>query len=119
MQRKIVRGQPPGWNSMELGLKGRAPLVTGASKGIGKAIAWGLAAEGVRVALIARTAAMLEAAANEIRAATGASVLALPTDIRDATAVAGAVEQARAAFGPLHILVNNAGGPIKRPERQI
>jgi len=93
--------------------------VTGASKGIGKAIAWGLAAEGVRVALIARTAAMLEAAANEIRAATGASVLALPTDIRDATAVAGAVEQARAAFGPLHILVNNAGGPIKRPERQI
>ena len=104
---------------MELGLKGRAALVTGASKGIGKAIAWGLAAEGVRVALIARTAAMLEAAANEIRAATGASVLALPTDIRDATAVAGAVEQARAAFGPLHILVNNAGGPIKRPERQI
>jgi 3-oxoacyl-[acyl-carrier protein] reductase len=104
---------------MELGLQGRAAVVTGASKGIGKAIAWGLAAEGVRVALIARTAAALEAAAGEIRAATGATVLALPADIRDATAVAGAVERACAALGPLHILVNNAGGPIKRPERQI
>jgi len=104
---------------MELGLKGRAAVVTGASKGIGKAIAWGLAAEGVRVALIARTAAALEAAAAEIRAATGGTVLVLPADIRDDTAVAAAVERACAAFGPLHILVNNAGGPIKRPERQI
>ena len=104
---------------MELGLKGRAALVTGASKGIGKAIAWALAAEGVRVGLIARTAAVLEATAEEIRAATGATVLALPTDIRDGAAVAAAVERARAALGSLHILVNNAGGPIKRPERQI
>src|SRR5262245_28955315 len=104
---------------MDLGLKGRAALVTGASKGIGKAIALGLAEEGVRVALLARTEATLHTAANEIRAATGASVLALPTDIRDAEAVAKAVERARTELGPLHILINNAGGPIKRPERQI
>ena len=104
---------------MELGLKGRAALVTGASKGIGKAVARGLAEEGVNLALLARTAETLEAAANEIRVATGATVLALATDIRDATAVTAAVERARAALGPLHILVNNAGGPIKRPERQI
>ncbi|HEY4210403.1 MAG TPA: SDR family oxidoreductase [Steroidobacteraceae bacterium] len=104
---------------MDLGLKGRAALVTGASKGIGKAIALGLAEEGVRLALLARTEAMLQAAADEIRGATGTTVLALPTDIRDKTAVASSVERARAELGPLHILVNNAGGPIKRPERQI
>jgi 3-oxoacyl-[acyl-carrier protein] reductase len=104
---------------MDLGLKGRTALVTGASKGIGKAIAIGLADEGVRLALLARTNAALEAAAQEIRAVTGAAVLALPTDIRDAAAVAAAVERAHAEFGSLHILVNNAGGPIKRSERQI
>ena len=104
---------------MDLGLKGRAALITGASKGIGKAIALGLAEEGVTVALIARTATALEAVANEIRAATGVTVLALPTDIRDSAAVAASVERARVELGPLHILVNNAGGPIKRPERQI
>ncbi len=104
---------------MDLGLKGRAALITGAGKGIGKAIARGLAEEGVRVALLARTGAALQAAADEIRAATGVTVLALPTDIREAAAVAAAVERARAELGPLHILVNNAGGPIKRPERQI
>ena len=104
---------------MDLGLKGRAALVTGASKGIGKAIALGLAEEGVNLALLARTASALEAAADEIRAATGVTVLALPTDIRDAAAVLACVERARAELGSLQILVNNAGGPIKRPERQI
>jgi 3-oxoacyl-[acyl-carrier protein] reductase len=104
---------------MDLGLKGRAALIAGVSKGIGKAIAFGLGAEGVRLALLARTDAVLQAAADEIRAATGTTVLALATDIRDAAAVASTVERARAELGPLHILVNNAGGPIKRPERQI
>jgi 3-oxoacyl-[acyl-carrier protein] reductase len=104
---------------MDLGLNGRAAVITGASKGIGKAIARGLAEEGVRVALLARTETALQAAAEEIRAATGTTVVALPTDIRDAAAVARSVERARSELGPLHILVNNAGGPIKRPERQI
>lgn len=104
---------------MDLGLKGRAALVTGASKGIGRAIARGLADEGVHLALLARTEADLAAAADEIRTATGVRVLALPTDIRDRSAVGAAVARAAAEFGTLHVLVNNAGGPIKRPERQI
>jgi 3-oxoacyl-[acyl-carrier protein] reductase len=104
---------------MDLGIKGRSALVTGASKGIGKAIARALAEEGVHVALLARTASAVERAADEIRAATGVTVLALPADIRDAAAVGAAVQSAREKLGPLHILVNNAGGPIKRPERQI
>ena len=101
------------------GLRGRAALITGGSKGIGRAIALGLAEEGVRVAPLARTQTTLHAAADQIHAATGVTVLALPTDIRDAAAVVTAVERAHAELGPLHILVNNAGGPIKRPERQI
>src|SRR5690606_38266641 len=72
---------------MELGLEGRAALVTGASKGIGKAIAHGLAREGVRVALLARTADELEAAASEIASSTGVRAVPLVTDIRDAAAV--------------------------------
>jgi 3-oxoacyl-[acyl-carrier protein] reductase len=104
---------------MDLGLKGRAALITGGSKGIGKAVARALAEEGVKVALLARMPAMLDAAADEIRAATGATVLTLPTDIRDSAAVAASVARAHAELGSLHILVNNAGGPIKRPERQI
>jgi 3-oxoacyl-[acyl-carrier protein] reductase len=104
---------------MDLGLKGRVALVTGASKGIGKAIARGLADEGVHLALLARTASALEAAAGEIRQATGVRVLAVPTDLRDANATKAAADRAATEFGTVHILVNNAGGPIKRPERQI
>jgi len=104
---------------MELDLEGRTAIVTGASKGIGRAIARALAEERVNLALLARTGAALEAAAAEIRAASGSQVLALPTDVRDPDAVDRAVERAADAFGRLHILVNNAGGPIKRPERQI
>ena len=104
---------------MDLHLKSRAAIVTGASKGIGRAIARSLANEGVKLALLARTEPALAAAAAEIRVTCGTQVLALPTDIRDPDAVSRAIESAAGAFGTLHILVNNAGGPIKRPERQI
>jgi 3-oxoacyl-[acyl-carrier protein] reductase len=104
---------------MDLGLKGRVALVTGASKGIGKNIARGLANEGVDVVLLARGKDALEQAAEEIHAATGVRVLAVPTDMRDMDAVTAAAAAAKARFGTVHILVNNAGGPIKRQERQI
>src|SRR5690606_1866618 len=104
---------------VDLGLRGRTALVTGASKGIGKAIALGLAAEGVNVAMLARTAETLETAAAEVARSGGVRTLALTADIRDDAAVEAAVERARRELGAVHILVNNAGGPIKRPERQI
>jgi 3-oxoacyl-[acyl-carrier protein] reductase len=104
---------------MDLGLKGRVALVTGASKGIGKNIARGLANEGVDVILLARGKDALEQAAEEIHAATGVRVLAVPTDTREMDAVTAAAAAARDRFGAVHILVNNAGGPIKRQERQI
>jgi len=104
---------------MDLGLDGRSALITGASRGIGKAVARALASEGMSVALLARTERDLERAASEIRDGTGARVLALSADIRDSDAVRSAVDEAAAALGTIHVLVNNAGGPIKRPERQI
>jgi NAD(P)-dependent dehydrogenase (short-subunit alcohol dehydrogenase family) len=104
---------------MDLGLTGRAALVTGASRGIGKAIARGLADEGVNLVLLARGEEDLAKTAEEIGSAAGVRVLAVPTDIRDAGAVQAAVDRARAEYGTVHVLVNNAGGPIKRQERQI
>ena len=104
---------------MDLRLKDRVALVTGASKGIGKNIARGLANEGVHVILLARGKDDLERAAEEIHAATGVRVMAVPTDMRDTASVKAAAAAAADRFGTVHILVNNAGGPIKRQERQI
>ena len=87
-------------------LAGRAALVSGASSGIGRAVALALAGAGARVALLARRAEPLAAAAKEC----GAGALAIPSDVTDAAAVARAIAQACAAFGELpDILVNNAG----------
>jgi len=104
---------------VNLGLTGRTAVVTGASKGIGKAIARGLACEGVNLVLLARGLDDLERAAAEIRSATGVRVVAVSTDMRDSVAVKAAADRAGQEFGTVHILVNNAGGPIKRQERQI
>lgn len=94
---------------MELGLEGKVALVTGASKGIGKAIADALAAERCRVVLCARGEDDLEAAAEGIRE-TGGEALAVATDMSDADAIKELVGKTNAAFGGADILVNNAGG---------
>ena len=94
---------------MDLQLKGRAALVTGASSGIGRAIAKGLAAEGARIAVTGRRREQLESLAEEIGQAGGTRPVILTHDAMDAAYVE-AIAAGIAALGPLEILVNNAGG---------
>lgn len=96
---------------MDLGLSGKAAIVGGASRGIGKAVALGLAREGCRVAICARRPDALEASAAEIRESTGGEVLAVPCDMSAAEEIRRFVAAAAEAFGRLDIVVNNAGGP--------
>ncbi len=92
---------------MDLGIAGRRALVCAASKGLGKACALALAREGVDVTLTARSADALEAAAAEIRAATGVTVSTAVGDIATEEGRAAAL----AACPAPDILINNAGGP--------
>src|SRR5260370_39042564 len=96
---------------MNLGLKDRVALVAASSKGIGKAVAMALAREGAKLAICARTASAISAAADEIRAATGADVLAQPADVTDRDAVRRLVGETVERFGRIDICVTNAGGP--------
>ncbi len=90
-------------------LTGKNALVTGGSRGIGRAIALALAAAGARVAINGRDPAALQAARAEIESA-GGSAVALPADVTDRDAVQAMVAAAMAAMGSLDIVVNNAGG---------
>lgn len=96
---------------MDLGIAGRVALVAASSKGLGKAVAYGLAAEGVRVVLCARGQETLKATEEEIRQKTGVELLAVPTDLTDPAQVEHLVERTVQAFGTVDILVTNAGGP--------
>lgn len=90
-------------------LSGKRALVTGASRGIGRAIAIAYAAEGADVALLARDAVKLGEVAAEIEA-FGQRALVLPCDVTDAEAIHAAVASAVAELGGIDIVVNNAGG---------
>lgn len=96
-------------------LDGQVAVVTGASKGIGKAVASAFAAVGAKVVLAARTPETLEQVAAELRE-SGAEAVAVPTDVADVDAVQRLIEQAREAYQRVDILVNNAGigyfGPV-------
>jgi 3-oxoacyl-[acyl-carrier protein] reductase len=107
---------------MDLRLADKTALVTGASTGIGRAIARGLAAEGVRVAVVARRGELLASLADEIAAAGGKAPLAIVQDIMAEDAAARLRDAALEGLGLVDILVNNAGGsrvlPIDAPEER-
>jgi 3-oxoacyl-[acyl-carrier protein] reductase len=93
---------------VDLGLRGKKALLVGASRGLGRACAFAVAAEGVQVTLVARTQEALERAAAEIRAATGGTVATVAGDI---TTPAGRASALAACPEP-DILLNNADGPL-------
>lgn len=93
-------------------LQGQVAIVTGAGRGLGRTIAQDLAAAGAVVGLVARSAGQLEEVAQAIEAA-GGRALALPLDVTDRTAVEAAVVRMAEQFGPVTLLVNNAG--VDRP----
>src|SRR5204863_8882032 len=90
-------------------LEGKAAIVTGAGRGIGRAIALAFAAEGAAVALAARSRAELAEVAGEIRTAGGGRVLAIPTDVTNDGAVEALVEQTASDLKRVDILVTAAG----------
>jgi len=100
---------------MDLGIRGKTALVVAASKGMGKASALGLGAEGARVVMCARGEAALKDAAAEVKQKTGAEVLALPADASRAADISRVVAEANRAFGGVDILVANVGGPPPGP----
>ena len=96
---------------MELGIRGKFALVCAGSKGLGRACARELSAEGARVAICARDGENLSRAAAEISAATGNPVLPIRADLSRDGDIDALFAEVGSAFGTLHILVANAGGP--------
>lgn len=94
---------------MDLGLRGKTALVTGGSKGIGRAVARTLAAEGARVVICSRDAGALKEAAADVERATGGHVEAVSADLSRREEVTRVAAEALGRLGRLDILVNNAG----------
>lgn len=100
------------------GLQDRVAIVTGASQGIGKALADGLAEAGAHVALVSRSREKLEEAAQEI-AARGSQPLVAPADLRSVYAIREMVRQVHDHFGRIDILINNAAWTDTRPALEV
>jgi 3-oxoacyl-[acyl-carrier protein] reductase len=98
-------------HDMDLGLREKVALVLAASKGLGRACAAALAAEGADVAIGARNRQVVENTAQEIQRETGSHVLAVPTDVTREEDIEAIVAATVRVFGHIDILVNKAGGP--------
>lgn len=108
---------------MDLGLRDKRALVTGASRGIGRAVAQALASEGARVAICARNPGALDEAARDIGKRTGIEVTPIAADLSQLDEVTRAAETAAARLGRIDIVVNNAGAIrsgdfLKTPDEQ-
>ena len=100
-------------------LTGKTALVTGAGRGIGRAIALGLAEHGADVALVARSAEQLQAAAQQIESQTGRRAWAFPCDLRKLDSIDGLFGQVLEAAGAVEILVNCAGTTVREPSEDV
>jgi 3-oxoacyl-[acyl-carrier protein] reductase len=96
---------------MESGLKNKVSLLTGSSEGIARAAAARFAAEGARLAMCSRNASKLNKAAEEIRAATGAEIMAEAVDVTNFPAMQAFVQKVAKRFGGIDICLANSGGP--------
>lgn len=100
---------------MDLGLRGKVALVAASSRGLGRATAEELAAEGADLVMCARSEGPLREAATAIERASGVRVVALPADLADPDAVDRVVAEALGTFGRVDVLVTNTGGPPAGP----
>ncbi|MCS6870562.1 MAG: SDR family oxidoreductase [Anaerolineae bacterium] len=96
---------------MDLGLKDRVALLAAASKGLGYGVARAMGREGARLSICSRDPEQVRLAAEKLSAETGAEVLAVPCDVRDAAAVEAWVAQTVERWGKIDALLVNAGGP--------
>jgi len=101
-------------SSQEYRVEGKVAIVTGAGRGIGKAIALALAEAGADIAVVARTREQIEQTAEEVQK-LGRKALAIPTDVTQENQVKRAVDQTISQFGKIDILVNNAGILMVKP----
>jgi 3-oxoacyl-[acyl-carrier protein] reductase len=96
---------------MDLGLKDKVALLAAASKGLGYGVARAMGREGAQLSICSRGAEQVRAAGEKLSAETGAQVLAVPCDVRDAAAVEAWIAQTVARWGKIDALLVNAGGP--------
>ena len=113
----MTRPEPRQLRGVRIGMS-RVVVITGASAGVGRAVAQRFARDGARIGLVARNAARLEAAVREI-GASGGSAIACPADVADHAAVEAAAERVEAELGPIDIWINVAMATIFAPFREV
>src|SRR4051812_39203150 len=99
-------------------LKGEVAVITGASKGLGKAMATALGTEGAKLVLASRDAGLLEGVAKEI-GKTGAEATAVQMDVTSETGVGKLADLVREKFGGVDIVINNAGVNVRKPATEF